>query len=88
MPHCFSTLTRLSMSQLRSDAKNQPSRHHRKQHEDCMTKCNEINMDKKLRSALFRTVNRKQIVFDSESPSHLRFGIRRKTWRRSLRLRV
>ena len=59
------------MSQLRSDAANQPSRHHRKQHEDCTTKYNEIEMDKKLRSAHFRTENKKQIVFDSESPSDL-----------------
>ena len=48
-----------------------------------MTKYNDIEMDKKLRSALFRTEN-KQIVFDSESPNDLRFEIRRKTWRRSL----
>ena len=34
--------------QLRSDVENQPSRHHRKQHEDCMARYNEIEMDKKL----------------------------------------
>ena len=53
-----------------------------------MKKYNEIEMDKKLRSAQFRTENKKQIVFDSESPNDLRFGLRRKTWRRSLRFRV
>ena len=47
-----------------------------KQHEDCMTKHNEIEIDKKLRSAQFRTESMKQIVFDSEGPSDLRFGIR------------
>ena len=48
-----------------------------KQYEDCMTKHNEIEMDKKLRSAQFRTESKKkQIVFDSEGPSDLRFGIR------------
>ena len=41
-----------------------------KQHEDCMTKHNEIEMDKKLRSAQ----SKKQIVFDSEGPSDLRSG--------------
>ena len=44
-----------------------------KQHEDCMTKYNEIKMDKKLRSAKLRTENKKQNVFDSESRSDLRF---------------
>ena len=63
MSKCFSTLTRPSMSQFRSD-------------EDCMTKYNEIKMDKKLRSAQFRTENKKQTVVDGESPSDLRFGIR------------
>ena len=43
-----------------------------KQLEDCMTKHNEIEMDKKLRSAQFRTESKKQIVFDSEGPSDLR----------------
>ena len=47
-----------------------------KQHEDCMTKHNEIEMDKKLRSAQFRPVSKKQIVFDIEGPSDMRFGIR------------
>ena len=43
--HCFSTLTRPSMSQL--------PRHHSKQHEDCMTKYKEIKMHRKLGSACF-----------------------------------
>ena len=47
-----------------------------KQHEDCMTQQNEIEMDKKLRSAQIRTESKKQTVFDSEGPSNLRFGIR------------
>ena len=46
------------------------------QHEDCMTKYNEIQMDKKLRSAQLRTENKKQNVFDNESRSDLRFRIR------------
>ena len=50
----------------------------RKQHEDCMTKYNEIKMDKKMRSAQLRTDNKKQTVFDSESPSDLRLRIRYK----------
>ena len=85
MSHCFSTLTRPSMSQLRSDAENQPSRHRRKQHEDCMTKYNEIEMDKKLRSAQFRTEEKKQTVVDGDSPSDLRFGIRYKQGSRVMR---
>ena len=56
-----------------------------KQHEDCMTKHNEIEMDKKLRSAQFRTESKKQIVFDSEGPSNLRFGIRCKQGSRVVR---
>ena len=44
-----------------------------KQHEDSTTKHNEIEMDKKLRSAQFRTESKKQTLFDSESPSDLRF---------------
>ena len=47
-----------------------------KQHEDCMTKYNEIEMDMKLRFDQFRTENKKQIVFDSESPGDLHFEIR------------
>ena len=43
-----------------------------------MTKHNESEMDRKLRSAQFRTGNKKQIVFDSESPSDLRLRIRYK----------
>ena len=66
VPVAFSTLTRPSMSKLRSDAENQPSRHQRQQHEGCMTKYNEIEMVKKRRSAQFRTENKKQIAFDSE----------------------
>ena len=42
-----------------------------KQHENCMTKHNEIEMDKKLSSAQFRTESKKQIVFDSEGRSDL-----------------
>ena len=56
-----------------------------KQHEDCMAKHNEIEMDKKLRSAQFRTESKKQIVFDSEGPSDLRFGIRCKQGSRVVR---
>ena len=56
-----------------------------KQHEDCMTKHNEIEMDKKLRSAQFRTESKKQIVFDSEGPSDLRFEIRCKQGSRVVR---
>ena len=52
------------------------ARHHKKQHKDSMTKYNKIKMDKKLRSAWFRTENKKQIDFDSEGPSDLRFGVR------------
>ena len=37
------------------------------QHEDCMTKYNEIKMNKKRRSAHLRTENKKQNVFDSGS---------------------
>ena len=47
-----------------------------KQHEDCITKYNEIKMDKKLRSAQLRTENKKQTVFDSEGTSDLRLTIR------------
>ena len=43
-----------------------------KQLEDCMTKHNEIEMDKKLRSAQLSTESKKQNVFDSEGPSDLR----------------
>ena len=56
-----------------------------KQHGDCMTKHNDIEMDKKLRSAQFRTESKKQIVFDSEGPSDLRFGIRCKQGSRVVR---
>ena len=44
-----------------------------KQHEDSMAKHYEIEMDKKLRSAQFRTESKKQTLIDSESPSDLRF---------------
>ena len=47
-----------------------------KQLEDCMTKDNEIEMDKKLRCAQYRTESKKHIVFDSEGRSDLRCGIR------------
>ena len=50
----------------------------RKQHEDCMTKYNEIKMDKKLRSAKLWTENKKQTVFDREGPRDLRFRVRYK----------
>ena len=56
-----------------------------KQLEDCMSKHNEIEMDKKLRSAHFRTESKKQIVFDSEGPRNLRFGIRCKQGSRVVR---
>ena len=56
-----------------------------KQHEDCMTKHNEIEMDKKLRTAQFRSESKKQIVFDSEGPSDLRFEIRCKQGSRVVR---
>ena len=45
-PIASSTMTRPSMSQFRSNAEKTPQRHH----EDCMTKHNEIQMDKKLHS--------------------------------------
>ena len=54
--HCFSTLTLPSMSQLQNDAEKTPQR----QHEDCMTKYNEIQMDKKMRQHELRTENKKQ----------------------------
>ena len=41
MSHCFSTVARPSMSQLRSNAEKAPQ----EQHEDCMTKYNEIQLD-------------------------------------------
>ena len=56
-----------------------------KQHEDCMTKHNEIEMDKKLRSAQPRTESNKQIVFDSGGPSDLRFEVRCKQGSRVVR---
>ena len=56
-----------------------------KQHKDCMTKHDEIERDNKLRSAQFRTESKKQIVFDSEGPSDMRFGIRCKQGSRVVR---
>ena len=44
-----------------------------------MTKHNEIQMDKKLRSAKLRTENNKQNVFDSESRSDLSFTVQKDT---------
>ena len=44
------------MSQLQNNAEKTPQR----QHEDCMTKYNEIQMDKKLRQHKLRTENKKQ----------------------------
>ena len=70
MSHCFSTLTRPSMSQLRSNAEKTPQ----EQHEDCMTKYNEIQMNKKMRSAYLMTENKKQKVFDSQSRSDSSFA--------------
>ena len=57
------------------DAKKTPQ----EQRKECMTKHNEIQMDKKLRSAKFRTENKKQIVFDIESPSDLSFTVQKDT---------
>ena len=54
--HCFSTLTRPSMSQLQNNAEKKPQR----QHEDCMTKYNDIEMDKKMRQHKLRTENKKE----------------------------
>ena len=51
------------MSQLRSNAEKTPQ----EQHEDRMTKHNEIQMYNKPRSALLRTENKTQKVFDTES---------------------
>ena len=53
------------MSQLPSNAEKTPQ----EQHEVCMTKYNEIQIDKKLRSEKPRTENKEQHVFDSESRS-------------------
>ena len=50
-----------------------------------MTEYNDIKMDKKLRSAYFRTENKNQIVFDSESQSDLLFGNRYKKGSRIMR---
>ena len=44
-----------------------------------MTKDNEIQMDKKLRSAYLRNENKKQNVFDSESRSDLSFTVQKDT---------
>ena len=44
-----------------------------------MTKYNEIQMDKKQRSAYLRTENKKQNVFDSESRSDLSFTVQKDT---------
>ena len=51
----------------------------RRQHEDCMTKFNEIQMEKKLHSAKLRTENKKQNVFDSESRSDSSFTVHEDT---------
>ena len=50
-----------------------------------MTEYNDIKMDKKLRSAYFRTENKKETVFDSEGESDLRFGNRYKKGSRVMR---
>ena len=57
------------------DAEKTPQR----QHEDCMTKHNEIQMDKNLRSAKLRTENKKQKVFYSESRSDSSFTVQQDT---------
>ena len=49
------------------------------QHEDCMTKYNEILMDKTLRSVSLRTASKEQNVFDSESRSDLSFTVQKGT---------
>ena len=49
------------------------------QHEHCMTKYNEIQMDKKLHSAKLETENEVQNVFDSESRSDLSFTVQKDT---------
>ena len=54
------------------------------QHEDCMTKYNEIQMDKKLRQHSCKTENKKQNVFDSESRRDLNFTVQPKEERRSI----
>ena len=48
--------TTVAMSQLQNNAEKTPQR----QHEDCMTKYNEIQMDNKLRQHKLRTENKKQ----------------------------
>ena len=58
-----------------NDAEKTPQR----RHEDCVTKYNEIQMDKKLRSTYLRTKNQKQHVFDSESRSDLSFTVQKDT---------
>ena len=50
-----------------------------------MTKYNEIQTDKKMRSAWLRTENKKQTVFDNEGRSNLRFRIRYKKESRVMR---
>ena len=52
-----------------------------KQQKNCMTKHNEIQIDKKQRSAQLRTKNKKQNVFDSESRSDLSFTVQKDTAR-------
>ena len=49
------------------------------QHEDCITKYNEIQMDKKLHSAQLTTENEEQSVFDSESRSDKSFTVQKDT---------
>ena len=44
-----------------------------------MTKYNEIQMDKTLRSAYLRTENKKQNVFESGSRSDLNFTVQKDT---------
>ena len=57
------------------DAKKAPQ----KQHEDYVTKYNEIQKDKKLQSANLRTKSKKQDVFDSESRSDSSFTVQEDT---------
>ena len=68
------------------DAEKTPQR----QHEECMTIYNKIQMDKKLHSAYLRTENKKQNVFDNESRSDLSVTVQKRhrsdsqrSWRRN-----
>ena len=56
-----------------------------KQHEDCMTKYNEMKMDMKPSSAKLRTENKKQPVFNNQGRRDLRFTTRYKKGNRVMR---